>query len=85
MIKYSKFLILLSFFYGLYGCNNKEDCITIIEKRTINSSYYFLFENEDIYSNTNNMQEYSPDKYSSGEVNQETYEKFGVGDEYCNF
>ena len=85
MIKYSKFLILLSFFCGFYGCNNKEDCITIIEKRTINFRYYFLFENEDIYSISNNMQEYSPDKYSSGEVNQETYEKFGVGDEYCNF
>ena len=85
MIKYSKFLILLSFFCGFYGCNNKEDCITIIEKRTINSRYYFLFENEEIYSHNNNMQEYSPDKYSSGEVNIETYQKFGVGDEYCNF
>mgnify|MGYP005697207549 CR=1 FL=1 len=86
MIKFSRVLILLTFFYGLHGCSKKEDCITILEKRTFNSRYYFLFENDVFSNNTNNnMQEYSPDKYSSGEVNFEVFQKFKVGDEYCNF
>lgn len=87
MIKYSKVLILLTFFYGFFGCNKDEDCITILEKKTLNSKYYFLFETEEnIFSNTNNLQSTNiPDQYSSGEVTSEIYQKFNVGDEYCNF
>lgn len=87
MIKYYKVLILLAFFYGFFGCNKDEDCITILEKKTLNSKYYFLFEpEENIFSNTNNLQSANiPDQYSSGEVDYETFEMFKVGDEYCNF
>ena len=88
MIKFSKILTLFVLFNLLFGCDEDRDCIIILEKTTFDSKYYFLFENEDIFSNNNNnnnLLEYSPDKYSSGEVNFETYQKFNVGDEYCNF
>ncbi|MDG2371497.1 MAG: hypothetical protein P8L83_02680 [Flavobacteriaceae bacterium] len=77
-------LSLSLFILIFFNCQKNNDCITILEKRSVNNKYYFLFEAEN-FNNSNNQQSTNvPDPYSSGEVDNQTYQSFSVGDEYCN-
>lgn len=76
---------LLLFFLFFYNCQKNDDCVTIIEKRNVDNKYYFLFEAENMTNNSNNLQNTNiPDQYSSGQVDDQTYESYNVGDVYCN-
>ena len=69
----------------LYSCDKKNDCIVISEKRVVTERYYFFFENENAFQQANQDSDSPniPDLYSSGEVTQEEYDSYAVGDEYC--
>jgi len=79
-------LSLSLFIFLFFNCQKNDDCITILEKRSVNNKYYFLFEVESITNNnSNNLQSTNiPDQYSSGEVDNQTYQNYSIGDVYCN-
>ena len=58
-----------------------------IDKIIVENSYYFIFDSDTFnqYGGTDVNQSvyYLPDNRSSGEVSQDVYSKFSVGDEYC--
>jgi len=78
-------LKVLLFCLLFFNCQKNDDCITIIEKKNVENNYYFLFETNNITNNTNNLQSTNiPDQYSSGQVDDKTYQSYNVGDVYCN-
>jgi hypothetical protein len=78
-------LKVLLFCLLFFNCQKNDDCITIIEKKNIENNYYFLFEANNITNNTNNLQSTNiPDQYSSGQVDEKTYQSYNIGDLYCN-
>jgi len=78
-------LKVLLFCLLFFNCQKNDDCITIIEKKNVENNYYFLFETNNITNNTNNLQSTNiPDQYSSGQVDNKTYQSYNVGDVYCN-
>ena len=78
---------LILFFLFFVKCQKNEDCIIIIEKRSVDDKYYFLFETENLNDTSlggNNSQSTNiPDKYSSGQVDNVTYNSYNIGDTYC--
>ena len=79
-------LVLSLFFLFFYRCKKNEDCITILEKKSVNDKYYFLFEPEQNLKDNSgpNQSPNIPDQYSSGEVDDLTYLKYNIGDIYCD-
>ena len=69
---------------SLHSCNQVEnECVLIEKKQQLNGSYYFYWNNEDLDFYENNESASIPDQFKSGEINQEIYEKYSVGDIYC--
>jgi len=79
-------LSLSLFILIFFNCQKNDDCIIILEKRDVNNKYYFLFEVESVINNNSNNHQSTniPDQYSSGEVDNQTYLNYSVGDVYCN-
>jgi len=69
-----------------WSCENKEECIQIVEKQIIGGNYYFYWDNDDYYrystagdpNVTGTM-----DNYRSGQVSKAIYDTFSVGETYC--
>lgn len=71
------------------GCTKKSDCITIAEKREVNGNFYFYWEDQNIFTNTNNNNSDNsltgiPDRYASGQVSAADFKAYAEGDRYCN-
>tara|TARA_B100000767_G_C19557241_1_gene447513 strand:- start:391 stop:639 length:249 start_codon:yes stop_codon:yes gene_type:complete len=80
-----KILKLILFFTFFLNCQKQDDCIIIIQKKNIDEKFYFLFESENITNNFSNPDSTNiPDKFSSGEVDIQTYQKYSIGEVYCN-
>ena len=78
--------LLISIFW--VGCTSDNSrCGDIIEKQIVNGKFYFIMDaGSDIFNTNNNsgIDSYVPDNSVSGEVTQNIYESFNVGDEYCS-
>jgi len=80
------FLVLLSNL-GTNCSSDNTRCGDIIEKQIVNGKFYFIMDaGSDIFNTNNNsgIDSYVPDNSVSGEVTQNIYESFNVGDEYCS-
>ena len=77
------FLLIISI--SIFSCE-KEKCYTVEGKEIINGEYYFLLENNDLYSNSRseNLSKGIPDPYGTGKVDKETFDSVSIGDKYCN-
>lgn len=80
-----KHIFLLIISISIFSCE-KEKCYTVEGKEIINGEYYFLLENNDLYSNSRseNLSKGIPDPYGTGKVDKETYDSVSIGDKYCN-
>ena len=80
-----KHIFLLIISISIFSCE-KEKCYTVEGKEIINGEYYFLLENNDLYSNSRseNLSTGIPDPYGTGKVDKETYDSVSIGDKYCN-
>jgi hypothetical protein len=80
-----KHIFLLIISISIFSCE-KEKCYTVEGKEIINGEYYFLLENNDLYSNSRseNLSKGIPDPYGTGKVNKETFDSVSIGDKYCN-
>ena len=80
-----KHIFLLIISISIFSCE-KEKCYTIEGKEIINGEYYFLLENNDLYSNSRseNLSKGIPDPYGTGKVDKETFDSVSIGDKYCN-
>ena len=71
----------------LISCKKDEKCGTIIDKVIIQNRYYFIFDSDDFNqfggTGINQTIYYVPDSRSSGEVTEDVYTKFRIGEEYC--
>ena len=80
-------IIFSVFAFTLISCKKDHKCGVIIDKIIVENSYYFIFDSDTFnqYGGTDVNQSvyYLPDNRSSGEVSQDVYSKFSVGDEYC--
>ena len=80
-------IIFSVFAFTLISCKKDDKCGVIIDKIIVENSYYFIFDSDTFnqYGGTDVNQSvyYLPDNRSSGEVSQDVYGKFSVGDEYC--
>ena len=80
-------IIFSVFAFTLISCKKHDKCGVIIDKIIVEKSYYFIFDSDTFnqYGGTDVNQSvyYLPDNRSSGEVSQDVYSKFSVGDEYC--
>ena len=80
-------IIFSVFAFTLISCKKDDKCGVIIDKIIVENSYYFIFDSDTFnqYGGTDVNQSvyYLPDNRSSGEVSQDVYSKFSVGDEYC--
>ena len=80
-------IIFSVFAFTLISCKKDDKCGVIIDKIIVENSYYFIFDSDTFnqYGGTDVNQSvyYLPDNRSSGEVSQDVYNKFSVGDEYC--
>jgi len=78
-----KYVITLVFLGVLWGCQ-KEDCITIQDKQSLDGNYYFLFRNRPtVNSNSTPNNLFIPDAQQSGEVSKFVYDQYEIGDTYC--
>jgi len=80
-----KHIFLLIISISIFSCE-KEKCYTVEGKEIINGEYYFLLENNDLYSNSRseNLSKGIPDPYGTGKVDKETFDSVSIGDKYCN-
>ena len=80
-----KHIFLLIISISIFSCE-KEKCYTVEGKEIINGEYYFLLENNDLYSNSRseNLTKGIPDPYGTGKVDKETFDSVSIGDKYCN-
>ena len=80
-----KHFCLLLISVSIFSCE-KEKCYTVEGKEIINGEYYFLLENNDLYSNSRseNLTKGIPDPYGTGKVDKETFDSVSIGDKYCN-
>ena len=71
----------------LMTCKKEEKCGTIIDKVIIENRYYFIFDSDNFNqfggTGINETIYYVPDNRSSGEVTEDVYTKFRIGEEYC--
>ena len=82
------YIIIISVYtISLISCKKDEMCGIIIDKAIIENRYYFIFDSDDFgqFGGTgiNQTIYYVPDNRSSGEVNMDIYNKFKLGEEYC--
>jgi len=82
----SRYILLLSIFLFL-NCNKRDECVDITDKKQIDGLYYFYFKAKMTGSYTNNQGNssngFSQNRWASGEVSEEIYNSFNIGDEYC--
>ena len=75
------------FAFILISCKKDDKCGVIIDKVIVKDRYYFIFDSDTFNqfggTDVNQTVYYVPDNRSSGEVSQDVYNKFSVGDEYC--
>jgi len=76
-----KHIFLLIISISIFSCE-KEKCYTVEGKEIINGEYYFLLENNDLYSNSRseNLSKGIPDPYGTGKVDKETFDSVSIGD-----
>ena len=71
----------------LISCKKDDKCGVIIDKIIVENRYYFIFDSDTFNqfggTDVNQTVYYVPDNRSSGEVSQDVYSKFSIGDEYC--
>jgi len=88
MINHRNLIFNISIFaLALLACEKQDRCGVIIDKVVIEDRYYFIFDSDDFnqFGSTgiNQTVYYVPDNTSSGEVNEDIYNKFNIGEEYC--
>ncbi len=80
-------IIFSVFAFTLISCKKDDKCGVIIDKVIVDNRYYLIFNSDDFNqfggTGINQSIYYVPDNRSSGEVNKNVYNKFSVGDEYC--
>ena len=80
-------IIFSVFAFTLISCKKDDKCGVIIDIVIVDNSYYLIFNSSDFNqfggTGINQSIYYVPDNRSSGEVNKNVYNKFSVGDEYC--
>ena len=80
-------IIFSVFAFTLISCKKDDECGVIIDKVIVDNRYYLIFNSDDFNqfggTGINQSIYYVPDNRSSGEVNKNVYNKFSVGDEYC--
>lgn len=80
-------IIFSVFAFTLISCKEDDKCGVIIDKVIVDNRYYLIFNSSDFNqfggTGINQSIYYVPDNRSSGEVNKNVYNKFSVGDEYC--
>ena len=80
-------IIFSVFAFILISCKKDDKCGVIIDKVIVKDRYYFIFDSDTFNqfggTDVNQTVYYVPDNRSSGEVSQDVYNKFSVGDEYC--
>ena len=73
--------------FTLVSCKKNDTCGVIIDKVIVENRYYFIFDSDTFNqfggTDVNQTIYYVPDNRSSGEISQDIYNKFSVGDEYC--
>ena len=83
----NKFYKILFLIFALISCKKDDKCGVIIDKVIVENRYYFVFDSDDFNQfggvDMNQTIYYIPDNRSSGEVSQDIYNKFSVGEEYC--
>ena len=88
MINLNTYKIIFSILaFNLISCKKDEKCGVIIDKVIIENRYYFIFDSDDFNqfggTGLNQTIYYVPDNRSSGEVSNDVYTKFRIGEEYC--
>ena len=88
MIDLKAYKIIFSVFaFTLISCEKDDKCGVIIDKVIIENRYYFIFDSDDFNqfggTGVNETLYYVPDNRSSGEVTQNVYNEFSIGEEYC--
>tara|TARA_B100000579_G_C22514515_1_gene703159 strand:- start:102 stop:374 length:273 start_codon:yes stop_codon:yes gene_type:complete len=88
MINLKKYKIIFSVFvFNLISCKEDDKCGVIIDKVIVENRYYFIFDSDNFNqfggTDVNQTIYYVPDNRSSGEVSQYIYNKFSIGEEYC--
>tara|TARA_B100000963_G_scaffold321677_1_gene305221 strand:- start:1188 stop:1460 length:273 start_codon:yes stop_codon:yes gene_type:complete len=85
-IKTSK-IVFSVFAFTLISCKKIDRCGVIIDKVVIEDRYYLIFDSDDFNqfggTGINQTIYYVPDNRSSGEVSEGIYNKFKIGEEYC--
>ena len=80
-------IIFSVFAFILISCKKDDKCGVIIDKVIVKNRYYFIFDSDTFNqfggTDVNQTVYYVPDNRSSGEVSQDIYSKFSIGDEYC--
>ena len=80
-------IIFLVLAFTLLSCKKDEICGIIIDKVFIENRYYFIFDSDTFNqfggTNVNQTIYYVPDNRSSGEISEDIYNEFSIGDEYC--
>ena len=83
----NKFYKILFLIFSLITCKKDDKCGVIIDKVIVEDRYYFVFDSDDFNQfggvDINQTIYYIPDNRSSGEVSQNVYNNFSVGEEYC--
>ena len=88
MINLKKYKIIFSVFvFNLISCKEDDKCGVIIDKVIVENRYYFIFDSDNFNqfggTDVNQTIYYVPDNRSSGEVSLDVYNKFTIGEEYC--
>ena len=88
MINLKTYKIIFSILaFTLMSCKKDEKCGVIMDKVIIENRYYFIFDSDDFNqfggTGINQTIYYVPDNRSSGEVSNDVYTKFKIGEEYC--
>ncbi len=68
------------------ACSEQERCGDIIDKTAQDGRYFFIFDpnsNLSLPVNGNDLAAGVPDNRLSGEVSRVTYDRFSIGEEYC--
>lgn len=78
-------LLLIGVLLFFVLCKPEEKCGEIYDKVTQEGRYFFILDaNYSIdVSTQNDPMGFLPDNRLSGEVTQEVYNQFSIGDEYC--
>lgn len=77
-----KFVFLILLFCQ---CAPEERCGDIIDKVSLNGNFYFVLNaaSSVFVGNPEDLTSYLPDGAVSGQVSEEIYNRFSIGEEYC--